>query len=71
MRVDGADHEPAAVEEGDDRPRCRRVGRVDPHGQVAGPLEVCGITVSPEVIEIIAQDGVSRFYSNTHYTTAK
>jgi hypothetical protein len=36
VRLDGADHEPAAVEERDDRPRFRRVRRVDPYRNVTG-----------------------------------
>lgn len=44
---------------------------VNADGNFSAPFTICGITVVPDTIEYIVQDGVTGFYSNTAYTKAK
>lgn len=44
---------------------------VDTRGRTSGVFHVCGITVSPELIEYVAGDELSGFFSNTEYAKAK
>ncbi|GAC1634566.1 MAG: hypothetical protein NVS4B11_36550 [Ktedonobacteraceae bacterium] len=43
---------------------------VDAKGNFSTTFTICGITALPDKIEYIAQDGISKFYTNTVYTKA-